>query len=180
MTRYDPVVYWRKRGPTYEQRLAPGLQDEQERVLLPILAALDFRSVLDVGCGYGRLAEKLAAIRPEMAYTGIDVSPDLLGRAKARHPAGEYIESSIADFSTRRKWDLVLCVQVLMHIPPSDVQAVTDKLLRASRRYVVTCDWTKPRERKVGASSFLHDYRALLSPTRVVPVGLQSVFVVER
>lgn len=177
---YDPVTYWRQRGPTYERNLRPGLQDEQETVLLPLLAALDFRTVLDVGCGYGRLAEKLAEIRPDMVYTGVDVSPDLLAAARARHPQGEYIESSIADFSPRRKWDLVLCVQVLMHIPPTDVGAVTEKLLRAARKYVVTCDWTKPQARRIGSSSFLHDYRALLAPDLVVPVGLQSVFVVEK
>lgn len=175
---YDPIVYWIGRGPTYERRLAPGLQDAQERVLAPILARLDYASVLDAGCGYGRLG---ALLRDDASYTGIDVSPHLLAAAAKRIPGGEFIETTMLDFRTRRRWDLVACLQVLMHVPRADIEATVARLLSLSRRWVVTCDWT-PTRAGDRFGNFAHDYPALFGEhvAESHRVGAQTIYVLRK
>jgi SAM-dependent methyltransferase len=49
-----------------------------------VLARLPEGPVLDVGCGEGRFGVALARVRPQTPYTGVDLSPTLLRRARAR------------------------------------------------------------------------------------------------
>ena len=43
-------------------------------------------TVLDLGCGMGALHEHLVAIGLACGYTGYDINPQLIARAKQRHP----------------------------------------------------------------------------------------------
>lgn len=181
---YDPTTYWRERGAEYEAKFRHDRYAEQELVLASVLDDLDFRTVLEVGCGFGRIG---ATVRGD--YTGIDLSPDMLASARKRMPDATLIETSLDDFTTKAKYDLVLAVEMLMHVPPADVAKAIRKLDRLSARYIVTCDWTTPLPRmKVAAHNFIHDYPALLSAApfgrvrevRTIPVGLQTIHIVEK
>jgi ubiquinone/menaquinone biosynthesis C-methylase UbiE len=52
--------------------LVPGLTDRLGRGI----------SVLDVGCGSGRILNRLAELYPKSSFTGIDLSPEAIGRAR--------------------------------------------------------------------------------------------------
>jgi SAM-dependent methyltransferase len=45
---------------------------------------LEYRSVLDIGCGAGELSMIAARQRPQASVTGLDISPDLVGVASDR------------------------------------------------------------------------------------------------
>ena len=52
-----------------------------------VVGALDVAPglrVLDAGCGTGALAERLAKACPDIEYVGVDLSPSMLARARAR------------------------------------------------------------------------------------------------
>ena len=68
-------------------------------------------SVLDVGCGYGRLID----LMPEDwrgAYMGLDVSPDFLQIARANHPNHTFILTNVMDFNPIAKYDIGVLVSV--------------------------------------------------------------------
>lgn len=44
------------------------------------------RSIVDLGCGRGFLYPILHNIHPEIAYTGIDLLPEMIAEARSRHP----------------------------------------------------------------------------------------------
>lgn len=169
---YDPIPYWQERGKTYEAAFRPDRYRDQERALRRVLAGIPFRTVLEVGCGFGRIAKLVTDLRPGVEYTGIDLSPDMLASARQKVPAGRFLRSSLRNVAVRQ-YDLVIAVEVLMHVPPKNVEAAMRKL-RALGRHVVTVDWTTPVT-KPAPHNFLHDYSALGG--RTIPVGLQTIRV---
>ena len=88
-------------------------------------------SMLEYGCGPGRLAVALAA-RPG-SVTAIDRSPAMVGvaRREAERRGGEHVEFQTADelFASRRKFDLICCVHVLQRLSPDEGLALIGRLL---------------------------------------------------
>ena len=154
------IDYWTERGRTFEsEAVRNGWDRTQEPALDELLSGLRFDSVLDVGCGFGRVGQGLVEARPWLHYTGLDVSPDLVESAQRRLPGREVICADLVTWTDDRVWDLVLAVSVLSHIPPQHVEHVAEKLWQASRRDLIVLDWDA-----VGASTpyqWGHDFGAL-------------------
>ncbi len=74
-------------------------------------------SVLDLGCGNGRL---LLGLPSKINYLGIDESDSLLEKAKELHPGYKFIEGDIADekiWEKLPKYDYIFCIAVIHHLP---------------------------------------------------------------
>lgn len=73
--------------------------------------------VLDFGCGNGRLFELFRDIKG-VRYVGVDQSEKLIGLARAKYPAGEFL--GVEDFRlpfADSSFDAVFAIAVLHHIP---------------------------------------------------------------
>lgn len=169
------------------------LFDEQQSVLLPVVGLLTLPqrfTVLDLGCGYGRMLRVLSMVRgPMFTYTGVDHDDDRIAYCErefleARQWAeARFVESDILEFlreDPTPSWDLVMASEVLMHIPPSDIEAVCSSVLRRVGSYLVTVDWAVPVEGEIDPTNWLHDYDRLLpGASAVVQAGpLQRVRVI--
>ena len=75
---------------------------------------LPVRTILDAGCGLGWMREPLLRAFPRASYTGIEVSEHVC----ERHG---WIHASIASYRTRKRFDLVICDDVLQYL--TDVEA---------------------------------------------------------
>jgi SAM-dependent methyltransferase len=78
--------------------------------------------VLDAGCGTGVLAERLAASGVDISYVGVDLSPAMLARARARRPwpAGfTFIEADVDDVLAEAAagFDRIASVNVIWTLP---------------------------------------------------------------
>jgi SAM-dependent methyltransferase len=172
---YDPIPYWQERGHTYRADFRPDRYRRQETELARVLKGLQFDSVLDVGCGFGRI---YGLLPKRVRYVGIDVSGAMLATHIGRGlPWVSLVETALRDYRASGKFDLVIAVEMLMHVPPGDVQAAVRKLDRLSARAIVTCDWTTPVPRPA-PHNFLHDYSGMGG--RKIPVGLQTIRVIEK
>jgi ubiquinone/menaquinone biosynthesis C-methylase UbiE len=89
--------------------------------------------VLDVGCGTGVLASRLAAAG--YAVTGIDPSPAMLEILRARTPDVEAVEGSGTALPFEDgAFDLVLSVATFHHIAdPGDVRQTLSEMVRVAR-----------------------------------------------
>jgi|GEM_PF-121131 len=105
------------------------------RIIKNLIRPLAFHSVLDVGCGQGSLLWELQAQFPHMKPTGTDLSMKALDLARRRVPEGEFHVSDLAQESLEDKFDLVICSEVLEHIP--DDQTAIRHLARMTGKYLV-------------------------------------------
>jgi 2-polyprenyl-3-methyl-5-hydroxy-6-metoxy-1,4-benzoquinol methylase len=101
--------------------------------LLHRLRSLQWQSVIDIGCGDGRMSRELALHFPEHKVTGIDYSDRAIMLAQAMNAdlPGLHFEKRdiIADIHPA-KHDAMILMEVLEHIPPSDTPAFVAALHR--------------------------------------------------
>jgi len=73
--------------------------------------------VLDLGCGTGLMATHL--VRPGRVIDGVDLSPRMLERARAKRLYNQLHTAELIEFlrATREDWDLVVATDVYIYLP---------------------------------------------------------------
>ena len=93
----------------------------------------DFTDLLDCGCGTAPMLTLLQKKYPEKHYTGIDLTPEMIEVAKAKHMPG--VELVVGDCEklpfADRSFDVVICCQSFHHYP--NVQDFFDSVYRVLR-----------------------------------------------
>jgi len=93
---------------------------------------LGVRSVLDAGCGTGRVAIELA--RRGLDVAGVDADPGMLSAARAKAPDLEWILADLSDFDLRgadgrRRFDaVVMAGNVMIFVVPGTEGAVLEQI----------------------------------------------------
>ena len=83
-------------------------------------------TVLDVGCGYGRISIELADRFAQARFQGVDLSKDF-----ARHyerQVGPCFRGAVQEFRSDEQYDLVLIVTTLMYLNPTELPDVLGRL----------------------------------------------------
>lgn len=106
---------WRGLGGAYHARLAE---------VFAFLTAPGLR-ILEIGCGQGEL---LASLRSSRAV-GVDFSPEMLARARRRHPELVFIDTDAHDLSAiQEQFDVVIFSDLINDL--WDVQTVLEQVRR--------------------------------------------------
>ena len=84
------------------------------------------RWILDLGCGLGRLRDPLLARFPRARYTGVEVSEYLCAELGWAH-------DSVVTYRARRRFDLVICQDVLQYLDDAEAEAAIENLARHCR-----------------------------------------------
>ncbi|MCB0736858.1 MAG: class I SAM-dependent methyltransferase [Bacteroidetes bacterium] len=87
--------------------------------------------VLDVGCGYGNYIDAVTKWNPNAKMMGLEIQSDLAETAQARFASSENVDlqnTSIFDFETDEKFDLVLFNYVLFYFSNEQKQALLEKI----------------------------------------------------
>jgi SAM-dependent methyltransferase len=123
----------RASGPEEFGRLADFVLSYMRYLELPV------REVLDLGCGIGRWKDVLAAYDPSIRYTGVDPSPYLVREYG-------WTQGTADAFRSRRKYDLVICQDVLPYLNPRGIKDALANIARLTRgaayiQVVTSQDW---------------------------------------
>lgn len=93
-----------------------GLFDLEQPIVRDILDGLPRGVALDAACGTGRHAAYLASLGHKVI--GVDISPDMLAKARAKIPTGEFHEADLRHLPLPDDHvDLVVCALALTHVP---------------------------------------------------------------
>jgi len=170
MVHYDPSSFWLERGKVYYDNFKYNkiFRLQEEALLDHLHYNSSFSSVFEIGCGFGRITKLILSRFPNITeYSAIDISPDQIENAK------KYIGGPIKDMKLKvadvksiqadRRYDLVIAVEVLMHILPSDIVQVVSKLVELSRHNIINIDFyddvsIKPR---LAPHNFIHQYEEI-------------------
>ena len=173
---YIPHEYWFKHGRTYKDEFRYNKNFElQEKILIDYLkdVSSSFSSVLEVGCGFGRITKLLLSNFPNITeYLAIDLSPDQIENAKelirkgtemkGQDPTVTFMVSDIQSFQIQKKYDLVIASEVLMHILASEIEEVIAKLVSMSNEHVVNIDWYEQQKpNRAAPHNFIHQYEKI-------------------
>lgn len=167
---FDPNAYWESQGGYLATEGISDAHVAVEARLESLLKEINPSSVLDVGCGRGRLARKLAEWVPNAKYYGLDLGTAQIAETRKARPDGTFYQSRVQDFHPKRKWDLVMSSEVLMHVPPADMPAVAETLKRAARRLLLI-EWVPtPTEllEPIDQVNWPHDYDVLFGPFTLI------------
>lgn len=109
--------------------------DVQRKVALAVAATEYFqrralRSVLDVGCGEGAWMPPLRALRPAVRYAGIDPSEYAVEQFGHERNIRQGDFASLASLKLDRRFDLVVCSDVLHYVPDRELRAGMPELVR--------------------------------------------------
>jgi SAM-dependent methyltransferase len=111
---------------TYERRAAAGENVHGEA---DFVQRFEPGSVLDAGCGTGRVGRELA--RRGVEVVGVDIDPEMLATARRKGPDVSWELADLATVDLSRAFDaIVLAGNVMIFLAPGSVGAVLMNLSR--------------------------------------------------
>ncbi|HTT87036.1 MAG TPA: methyltransferase domain-containing protein [Acidimicrobiales bacterium] len=121
------------RGAAYDERFAAlAAAGHDVHGEARFVADLGVSSVLDAGCGTGRVAIELARRGHEVV--GVDLDDEMLAVARARAPQLLWARADLADVDLGRTFDaVVLAGNVMIFLAPGTEGAVLDRMARHLR-----------------------------------------------
>ncbi len=118
------------RSETYDRRWEElAAAGENVHGEADLVERLNPRSVLDAGCGTGRVAVELA--RRGTDVVGVDLDASMLEKAHAKQPDVPWIVGDVADVDLGRTFDVVLLAgNVMIFLAPGTEAAAVANLAR--------------------------------------------------
>jgi len=118
------------RGGEYDERFARlAAQGHDVHGEANLVASLGRRSVLDAGCGTGRLAIELA--RRGLGVVGVDLDAEMLAVARDKAPLIRWVEADLVDVDLGCTFDGVVAAgNVMIFLTPGTEGAVLANLAR--------------------------------------------------
>ena len=138
---YTPALGVRWLTPLYDSAIALLTRENAWRTMLAEAIDLkDGERLLDVGCGTGSLAVRLASIRSGADVHGIDPDPDVLSRARLKAAkAGvrvEFHEGFLDEsfLAGRDQYDVIVSSLVFHQVPLEGKRELLSGMRRALKR----------------------------------------------
>lgn len=81
--------------------------------MLDFIMLVPHASILEIGCAEGFFTKMLLEVCEDVTVT--DISDTALNRAKKNAPGATYIQASLEAFNTDKKFDIVVCSEVIYY-----------------------------------------------------------------
>lgn len=101
-------------------------------------------SVVEFGPNVGMNLKALKTIYPDLKCGGVEINnkaADILERDKTFEGNIDIYRGSILDYRPQKEYELSLIKGVLIHINPSELEKVYDKLYESSKKYILIAEY---------------------------------------
>ncbi len=118
------------------------------RAILPtLMKQLAAKSIVDAPCGDLHWMKDIPWESLNIAYTGIDIVPDLVERLRIAFPTRKF---DCLDLVTDilPKADVIFCRDCLVHLPNQEIQTVIQNFVKSGATWLVTTTFPKSGDNK--------------------------------
>jgi len=132
-------------GNDYITRNRDGALLDNNRALFEKILShtQDVTSAIEFGSNIGNNLRALRQLLPAAELHSVEINAQAAAEIEAW--GGATVEvASLMDFEPTSQWDLSFTKGVLIHLPPESLPDVYDKLVAASSRYVMVCEYYNP------------------------------------
>jgi SAM-dependent methyltransferase len=185
-----PREYWTLRGGDDYFREQEGQPERTARAewIADRIASYRPESILEVGCGYGKLLKALRA-RLDVPLVGVDFSPTQLAQARSYLDGLAGIKLVLASGAALPfgdgGFDMVVTSAVILHNPPTAAERIRCEIVRVARRFAAHNEETDTSYNRYGYDTAAW-YRALgitllesgPIPTEAAPASTETQFCV--
>lgn len=132
-------------GTDYITRNRDGALLDHNRALFDkiLIRAPGVTSAVEFGPNIGNNLRALRELLPKADLHSVEINATAAAEIQAWGGATVQV-ASLLDFEPSRQWDLSFTKGVLIHLPPKALPDVYDKLVAASSRYVMVCEYYNP------------------------------------
>ena len=181
----DLDKYWKDRGKTYDAELnnksIQTFNEEivQEKFLLKALSTISCHTILEVGCGNGRLTKLLLKLPKVEKIIAVDISEDLIDIAKKNiiDTRLSFQTLDLDKISFNNKFDLIFGGEILMHIHPTKIRSILKKLVELSSNKLIFLEYYEKDKINNTKSDycFIHDYNKLFSELNIKKIKITHI-----
>lgn len=152
----DPKAFYNERMPeklgadyeharwhsnTFQEAQYAMMQRVMKRYVMPFIRSA--KTVLEIGPGAGTWTKFLLKANPEAEYTLVDISTEMLARARANLPQETpvvFIESDVLSFEPRTQFDVVFSSRALEYMPdkPAAVRKIASLVRPGGTALIIT------------------------------------------
>ena len=135
--------------------------------------------IVDLGCGNGVLLEHLRQRQLGKKLTGIDGSMGIIQRNRKRLPFAEFAQADLQlleSFPLRGKTDVVVCSEVIEHMPDyQPLFKIAKECLRSGGLFILTTQGGKRRRHDIKLLGHLRHYDINQLAAEVAATGFEIV-----
>lgn len=168
--KYDPKSFWYHHG----EKIPPSVYDSGNKLkkkqmiskaLIGLFKTLEFKTILEYGCGFEFHTKVVLDNFKVDDFVAFDLSPHRLIEAKivCKNYSVDFQTSTIEDFKTDTKFDLVFSVGVLNHVRPEHIEPIIKKLMGFAKKDFVFANQPFDPNYKIERTthSYRHNYKQI-------------------
>jgi 2-polyprenyl-3-methyl-5-hydroxy-6-metoxy-1,4-benzoquinol methylase len=135
----EQTASWNKWNAEFRENLP--LHEHSEATSAFILSKIRITGkpleILEIGCSTGWMSERLSSVG---RVTATDLPGEVIDRAALRYPFIRFVPGDFMSLDFDRKFDLIVSMQTLPHIPDQDgFAAKVARLMRPGGQVIITC-----------------------------------------
>ncbi|MFB9329630.1 class I SAM-dependent methyltransferase [Paenibacillus aurantiacus] len=133
----DITSFWSRVNPDlFLQNADEGYNKPIRQLYRSLLEQLKVNKMLEVGCGPGVDFLGAKTVNPNMDYTGVDITPQMIEHCRLKYPEGNFMEGNILNLPfADNSFEFVYCKDVLNHL--DNWEAGFSELYRISGGFVL-------------------------------------------
>jgi len=163
---FNPKRYWTKRGGKEYFDQYPLDEERNTSLILQTLDELDFDSLIDIGCGYGRYLKSIRKKFDHVQLTGVDISPTQIAEAKrfCNKLDIKFYETDGKRLPFKNNsFDVAFTYGCMIHVPYKWINSFFTDICRVTKRYGLFLESAATQKSLFNTTPhyFSHDYEAL-------------------